>query len=76
MMGVLFRRRSGFHQVLDANALARTGRCVGAQIGLAGVCIDRRAASARHHTIDPIRRRASRVPLGPMIEQVIVTRDQ
>src|SRR5206468_1334192 len=53
MMRVLLRRRPGLHQVLHAYVLARARCEIRAQIGFAGVRIDRRTASARDQSIHP-----------------------
>ena len=63
---------TGLQQMLDANALRAAPAAICAQIGLAGVGVDRCAAAARDQTVHPIGRPAARIPFDPMIEEVIV----
>src|SRR4051812_18128675 len=70
------RSRRRLDQVLHSNLGCRRSLLIVAQVWLAGPGVDRRAPSSAHDLVDPMSARRIFVALDPVLEQVLVSRQQ
>src|SRR2546426_12825298 len=76
MTSALARLVRRFGDAVERDLLNLAGLDVIARVGVAGICVKRRAASAREDLIEPVFAQFIFVTLDPMLEEMFVAHEE